>query len=230
LKRFPMKIIAWTLALIMIAGTVGCTSQHYLNADTTKSTEEIIVIEETIEPIKMLPREQEKFTVSVRSVEEEKNEVKSINSDLIFDPQIEEQLLRKKMEQIKPIQGLFETTLETIRADDKISIHFDIKNTSEKDLLITYGSGQQYDILIYNEQHEEVYKWSHNKAFTMALITRQLDKSGQLVFYEEWNLKDNKDTPVPAGKYTIVVRVMIELESGNMNPEELIAKSIVVIE
>lgn len=232
LKYFLTKILAWAIVVIMIAGTIGCTSQHYLIADATKSTDEINVENEAIQSILIKPKHsvQEKLSVSVRSVDEEINEVKPINKDYKFDPKIEEELLRKKMEQIKPIQGLFETTVDTVEAGDKININFALKNISGKDLIISYGSGQQYDILVYNEQHEEVYKWSLNKAFTQALIVRELDKSGQLLFNEEWNLKDNKGNPIPTGKYRIAVRVMIELESGNISPDELTAESIVVIE
>jgi hypothetical protein len=221
------------ISFTMITGTIGCTSQHYLNSDTTKSTDEIKAEKEKIQPIsiKTVPKEQEKLNVSIRSVEEEINEVKPINIEFKFVPKIEEELLRKKMEQIKPIHGLFETSLETVKADDKISINFALKNISGKDLIISYGSGQQYDIiLVYNEQNEEVYKWSLNKAFTEDLIVRELDKSGQLTFNKEWNLNDNTDNPIPTGEYTIAVKIMIGLESGDIIPDELGAKSIIVIE
>ncbi|NHN34847.1 BsuPI-related putative proteinase inhibitor [Paenibacillus agricola] len=94
---------------------------------------------------------------------------------------------------------------------------------------MSYGSGQQYDIFVYNEQNEEVFKWSNNKAFTSALIVRNLLKEGKLTFNEEWSLKNNKGNPIPPGNYTIVVRVMIGITSKTINPDDLTAKTILEV-
>ncbi len=62
-----------------------------------------------------------------------------------------------------------------------------------------------------------------------SLIGRELKKSGRLVFDEVWNLQDNEGEPVPPGKYTVVVMVMIGLESGTISQDELITKSIIEV-
>ncbi len=61
------------------------------------------------------------------------------------------------------------------------------------------------------------------------MIGRELKKSGRLVFDEVWNLQDNEGEPVPPGKYTVVVMVMIGLESGTISQDELITKSIIEV-
>jgi hypothetical protein len=231
-KQSWMKTIACSVAVFLIFGTVGCTSQHDLNSVASESTVEVNAEKETIHPssTKTLPKEHEELNISIRSVDEGVNEIKPIERGFKIDPKIGEELLRKKMEQIKPIQGLFETSLETVKADDKISIDFVLKNISGKALQLKYGSGQQFDIWVYNEQNEEVYRWSNDKAFTQALIETELSKSGQLTFNEDWNLEDNKGNPIPAGKYTIEVRVMIGLETGTISQDELTAKTFIEIE
>jgi len=171
------------------------------------------------------PEAQIKMNKFFQIVDESNPELKPEVREIRLDPQLEKELLEKK----QPLQGLFETKMETEKADGKIDIHFSIKNISGKDLKIVHGSGQRYDIWVYNDKDEEVYRWSHDKAFTQALIEFELKKSGQLEFDEEWNLQDDEGNPVPSGKYTIVVKVMIGLESGTISQDELIAKAIVEI-
>lgn len=141
--------------------------------------------------------------------------------DMKLDPRLEKDVMEKK----QPLKGIFETSLDTVNSDGKLAIRFSLKNISGKDLRITHGSGQRYDVWIYNDQDEEVYRWSYNKAFTQALIERDFNKSEQLDFEEEWNLRDNKGDPVPAGTYTIAVEVMIGVASGTISREERVAKS-----
>ena len=68
------------------------------------------------------------------------------------------------------------------------------------------------------------------KPFTQALIVRSLDPDGQLNFHEVWDLKDNAGKLVPAGQYTIEVRVLVGLKSGTVSPDELTANSVVEVE
>lgn len=227
-----MKLVAWLLAVVMIMGTVGCAS--YKNGEVNSpamgipENETIQVL--TNEP----PADDKKIDVSFElDVKEEKDlvyEVKSVQREFLLDPKMKEELYREKMEQIKPIQGLFETLMKAAKAGDMIDINFSLKNISGKDLKISHGSGQRYNIWIYNEKDEEVYRWSHDKAFTQAIIDIEFGANDQLTFNEEWNLQDNEGNPVPTGKYTIVVMVMIDLKDGNISQDELTAKTIIEIE
>ncbi|WP_176220667.1 BsuPI-related putative proteinase inhibitor [Cohnella massiliensis] len=176
-------------------------------------------------PAKENPKAQVKINESIQIIDDSKHVSKSEVREIRLDPQLEKELLEKK----QPMQGLFETTMDTVKADGKIDIHFSLKNISGKDLKIVHGSGQRYDFWVYNEKDEEVYRWSYNKAFTAALIERELKKSEKLEFDEVWHLKDNEGEPVPPGKYTVVVMVMIGLESGTISQDELITKSIIEV-
>ncbi|WP_080837057.1 BsuPI-related putative proteinase inhibitor [Cohnella massiliensis] len=115
-------------------------------------------------PAEENPKVQVKINESIQNIDEQKYELKPEIREIRLDPQLEKELLEKK----EPMQGLFETTMDTVKADGEIDIHFSLKNISGKDLQINHGSGQQYDIWVYNDQDEEVYRWSYNKAFTQA--------------------------------------------------------------
>jgi hypothetical protein len=143
-----------------------------------------------------------------------------------INPKIENELQKLKDEKLKSVSGLFKPSLEVLKVDGKIKLSFYLQNVSGKEQQISYGSGQKYDIFIYNEQNEEIYKWSINKAFTQALIVRNFIIDDKLNFNEEWNLNDNKGNLVPPGKYTIEVKIMINLESETINPDDLTARTI----
>ncbi len=125
------------------------------------------------------------------------------------------------------IEGLLKTTLEAVLEDKKLMINFSLRNISNKDLKISFGSGQQYDIFVYNVQNEEVFTWSNNYSFTQALIERDIKKGDSLVYTENWDLKDNGGNPISKGVYTIKVLIMghVTIGEGRVNPEELIAES-----
>lgn len=132
-------------------------------------------------------------------------------------PEVEIDLKKKKEEQSKSVAGFFKTSLEVLNKEGKINFDFSLQNVSGKEQHISYGSGQKYDIFIYNAQNEEIYRWSINKAFTQALIVTTMKKDSKLVFNEQWNLKDNKGNIVPPGKYTIKVEVMIASNSEEIH-------------
>jgi|GEM_PF-888504 hypothetical protein len=157
----------------------------------------------------------------VRSGDEPVRELKPEVRKFKLDPELEKELAERK----RPMQGLFETTVETEKTGEKLRIRFSLKNVSDRDLTVVYGSGQKYDFWILNEQNEEVFRWSHDSSFIAVILREELPKSGQFDFEEEWNGRDNDGHPVPTGQYTLVVQVMAGLESGQIDPEELTAKT-----
>ena len=142
---------------------------------------------------------------------------------------LEPERVELAVEQVKSVAGLFKTSLEVLEDDGKININFNLQNVSGKEQRISYGSGQQYDIFIYNEKKEEIYRWSINRAITQAGIVRNMKKDDKLIFNEQWNLKDNKRHVVPPGKYTMKVEVMVDLyseEIPRIHPDDLTAGAI----
>jgi hypothetical protein len=136
----------------------------------------------------------------------------------------EEQTAKEK----QPLVGLFETQLSVKKKDDGALLQFFLLNKSGEKLTIEYGSGQRYDIYVFNDKNEEVYKWSLNKAFTLALIRKDFKANEKLEFEELWSLKDSQGKPVPPGTYRIKVQVMVGLAEGGserLDPGELTAEA-----
>ena len=80
------------------------------------------------------PEAQIKMNKFFQIIDESNPELKPEVREIRLDPQLEKELLEKK----QPLQGLFETKMETEKADGKIDIHFSIKNISGKDLKIVH--------------------------------------------------------------------------------------------
>lgn len=222
-----ITVVMFIGALIAVIGSLHADSK-VLKGDISSEQDPVIdestpYFSETVSMDSIGAIDQDvKFIIDV----DERSNVKTINpisaKQITLDPQIEKELKERK----KPMQGLFETVLETKVQEGKVDIRFFTKNISGKDLQIYHGSGQRYDIWVYNDQNEEVYRWSNNMAFTQALIEIELGKDEQLAFQEEWHLKDNEGNPVPTGTYTILSKVMVGLKSGGtINQDELMASS-----
>ena len=221
MNQISARAAAWSISVFLIAGMVGCAPLHHQNAkdfdphdhDAAEETSASAVTPYFTEPRKA--DETEKFDAALPELPKVK-----------IDPEV----LRKAQERKKPLQGLFRTTLESVKTDGKIEFRIALRNISGHELNVRYGSGQRYDIWVYNEKNEEVYQWSYNKAFTMALIETAIKKDGQFTFSEEWLLDDAEGNRVPPGQYTVKVKVLIGLQSGSVRPDELTAESAIIIE
>ena len=83
------------------------------------------------------------------------------------------------------------------------------------------GSGQQYEIIISDENGTEVYRYSDNKMFTMALIYKDLQPGDTLHWQEKWDLTNKDGVKLTSGKYNIVIKVMTSAEDDQSAiPEE----------
>ncbi|SYX84984.1 BsuPI-related putative proteinase inhibitor [Paenibacillus alvei] len=145
---------------------------------------------------------------------------------------------KHQVQQIKPLPAkgkdknepkpTLQTTVSTEKKKDRLLIHMKLRNTSGKDITLSYSS-QKYEIIVNNENNEEVFNWSDNKAFTQELIIHDLKKDGELSFTAEWNLKDKAKKKVPKGRYTVQVKMLVDVTSdtASSTSPKLIASTVV---
>ena len=123
-----------------------------------------------------------------------------------------------------PITGLFDTTLDIVQENDSAKFDFSLHNISEEDLKFYFSSGQKFDIFVSDHNGEEVYRWSHDKDFIMAIIPIELKKGEKLSFAQTWDYTDNDGSRVPPSKYTVTVKILAKFENGKKtSPDELTA-------
>lgn len=77
-----------------------------------------------------------------------------------------------------------------------------VSNDTSEEINITYSSGQKYDFLVLQD-NEEVWKWSHDKAFTAAIEEESIFPNTSISFEEEWNQVDNNGISVDVGRYVL---------------------------
>jgi hypothetical protein len=144
-----------------------------------------------------------------------------------LDPALRKQLKEEKDKQNGPVKGLLDTVMETAMEGGELLLAFSLRNKSEQDLTIEFGSGQQYDFVVYNDREEEIYRWSDSYSFTAALVEKEIKKGGRFDYAEKWDLKDREGNPIPDGVYTIKVSIMAHAVNveGRVNPEELLTES-----
>lgn len=116
-----------------------------------------------------------------------------------------------------------ETTLNLIEQGKALKLDFSLKNSSDKELDLLFGSGHQFDIIVTDSKGSEVYNWAEDKAFTQALIEKTLAPGQELIFSEEWGYTDTKGEPLPSGKYSVRVNIKASVENEELKAGDLSA-------
>ncbi|WLR51540.1 BsuPI-related putative proteinase inhibitor [Bacillus tianshenii] len=116
-----------------------------------------------------------------------------------------------------------EETLESLGASADIhqsgkAVMFDMElaNNGSEDAELTYTSGQQYEIVVTNEENEEVYRYSKDQAFTEAIEEKTLQAGESMTWHEEWTPQDAK-----SGTYEATITLM----PAKVNGEEVSEKT-----
>jgi hypothetical protein len=118
------------------------------------------------------------------------NDRKLVNAPFIRDGRtyISFNLLKKMMVDLENIELELLATLNidktVVKKNDKIEAEIELYNISDDKVRINYPSGQLYDLYLIQGQ-EEVWRWSNDKFFTMALMYKDLKPGARLHYQEE---------------------------------------------
>ncbi len=89
------------------------------------------------------------------------------------------------------------------------------QNTGAGPLTLTFSSGQTFELVVRRPRGDEVWRWSHDKAFTQAFQNRTL-KAGEMVSYRgAWDQRDLQGRRVDPGTYEIVAMFLVRLEGSD---------------
>lgn len=70
-------------------------------------------------------------------------------------------------------------------------------------ITLYYRDTQRYDIVISDEEGNEVWRWSKDKAFGEVVEEVSLKENESLSFSEIWDQRNNDGEPAPPGNYTV---------------------------
>lgn len=79
-----------------------------------------------------------------------------------------------------------------------------IKNIDSSKKALFFTSGQKFDISILNSSRTEVWRWSKDKVFTMAIEEIPLEPQEETFFETKWKQNDFSSQIVPPGIYYVI--------------------------
>lgn len=104
--------------------------------------------------------------------------------------------------------------------DDKVVLDFELMSHHTESKELMFGSGQQFEVTITNEAGEEVYKYSDNKFFTMALIYKNLNPGEAIKWQDEWNMTNKEGKKLTSGKYTAKINILVIPDENSEKVDE----------
>ncbi|MDV2684994.1 BsuPI-related putative proteinase inhibitor [Alkalihalophilus lindianensis] len=116
---------------------------------------------------------------------------------------------------------------EAEQKDKDIIVTIHITNQMEEAVTLDFTSGQKYEIVVVNEEGSEVYRFSNEMMFTMALTSESFEV-GETKTYQETINADGWST----GNYTFYVDVTAAAINGEetSGDEQLKAQTELTIE
>jgi len=84
---------------------------------------------------------------------------------------------------------------------ESIEFFLTLTNTSNKEIRLNFNDGQQYDFYINSSPDTEVWRWSDDKGFTLALTNLTLQVGETAVVSQIWDQTLAGGDSIPTGSY-----------------------------
>jgi uncharacterized protein (DUF58 family) len=89
---------------------------------------------------------------------------------------------------------------------EPVAVQVTVRNASADPVRLTFNSGQRFDLAVRRPRGDEVWRWSHDKAFIQVVQTITLRAQEALSFPPGiWDQRDFQGRPVDPGPYEVVV-------------------------
>jgi hypothetical protein len=96
----------------------------------------------------------------------------------------------------------------TYRAGETVEVELRIANAGSAPVSVTFTSGQRFDLAIRRPRGDEVWRWSHDKAFIQVIETLTLEPGQSFSFQIPWEQRDYQGRRVDPGPYQAVAVFM----------------------
>ena len=106
----------------------------------------------------------------------------------------------------------------TFAPGEPVGIQFTVRNAATGALGVMFTSGQRFDFVVRRSRGDEVWRWSHDKAFIQIIQTATLRPQEVLSFSETWDQRDFQGRRVDPGTYDLIAVFM-----GRLNDKTSIA-------
>lgn len=104
---------------------------------------------------------------------------------------------------------------------EQVEVMVSVRNVSTAPLGIVFNSGQRLDLIVRRPRGDEVWRWSHDKAFTQVIQTLLLRPQESSVLRVAWDQRDLQGRRVDPGNYEAIVVFMGRAEGAGRGPATL---------
>jgi len=118
------------------------------------------------------------------------------------------------------VESKFETRGNYEIKDDKVGFDFKLVNLHAASKRLMFGSGQQFEITITDEEGQEVYRYSDGKFFTLALIYKNIKPGEAIKWQDEWDMTNKEGKKLTSGEYEVQIRILVEPEEAGERIEK----------
>lgn len=104
---------------------------------------------------------------------------------------------------------------------EPVAVTVAVRNIATAPLGIVFNSGQRLDLIVRRPRGDEVWRWSHDKAFTQVIQTLLLRAQESSVLRVAWDQRDLQGRRVDPGTYEAIVVFMGRVEGASRMPVTL---------
>ncbi|QGX38251.1 BsuPI-related putative proteinase inhibitor [Permianibacter aggregans] len=84
-----------------------------------------------------------------------------------------------------------------------VNIRMTISNDSNRDIVLRFNSGQQFDIILRSAEGDEIRRWSDDMMFMQMLNETIISPNSSETFAGDLLLLDRQEQPLPIGSYLL---------------------------
>jgi hypothetical protein len=85
-----------------------------------------------------------------------------------------------------------------------VEVALRVRNAGPAPVSITFSSGQHFDLVVRRPRGDEVWRWSHDKAFIQVFETATLKPGDVLAYQVTWDQQDYQGRRVDSGSYQAI--------------------------
>jgi hypothetical protein len=90
---------------------------------------------------------------------------------------------------------------EIIEAGRPVDFRLAIRNSGRVPAILSFSTAQRYDVVVWNDDCVEVWRWSRGRAFAQVLTSLSVPAGGTTVDHALWDQRDQAGHPVRIGAY-----------------------------
>ncbi|MBN1754886.1 hypothetical protein JW877_01600 [bacterium] len=86
---------------------------------------------------------------------------------------------------------------------DSIEFTMIVSSRMDEPVKFVFSTSQPYDFIVRDSDGEEIWRFTHGKAFSQVVTPTELEPSEKVVYIMRWNGETNRGTSVALGRYTV---------------------------